>query len=125
MEKANITDCELIVMNAVWEGEKDKTLMEILDIVHNRYQKYWKSQTVSTFLKRLIDKKFVSFYRIGRQYFYHAEIAKGACFVKEVVEYADLWNHTASDFLAAFCEGGKVDDQELERMKKILADLEK
>ncbi len=124
MKRRNITNSELVIMNALWEEDGVKTLMEILATIHDVYGKDWKVQTVSTFLKRLVEKGYVSFYRQGRQYYYRAEKQKDECFTEEVQNYATIWQHTPSDFVLAFSRGGKLDEKEIQRLKDLIEEME-
>ena len=70
-DNVNLTECEQIVMKAVWDSRKDVSLVEIMAIVHEKYGREWKRQTVSTFLLHLIQKNYLSSYRVWRVFYYH------------------------------------------------------
>lgn len=65
-----LTECEEMVMKAVWDAGEELSLMEIMQRVNDKYHKQWKPQTVSTFLARLVTKGYLGHYRQGRTFFY-------------------------------------------------------
>ena len=90
-ERANLTECERIVMKSVWDADKDVSLVEIMSAIQDRYGRNWKRQTVSTFLLHLIQKGYLTSYRVGRVFYYHREVELQE-FKKEVTaEFLDFW----------------------------------
>ena len=103
MELANLTDCEQMVMKTVWDAEEELSMIEITQRVNETYHKEWKTQTVSTFLARLVRKGYLQNYRKGRVFFYRSLVAQ-ADYVGEMARrFVDFWNHgSVDDFLEAF-----------------------
>lgn len=98
-EHENLTDCEKIVMKTIWDAGKDISLMEIMAAAEKRYSRNWKRQTVSTFLLHLIQKGYLTSYRVGRVFYYHEEIPIEE--YKELVtkEFMDFWyDNSLADF---------------------------
>ena len=100
-DNVNLTECEQIVMKAVWDSRKDVSLVEIMAIVHEKYGREWKRQTVSTFLLHLIQKNYLSSYRVGRVFYYHQLVPMED--YKRVVtrEFVDFWYDGSVEDLAA------------------------
>ncbi len=73
-----LTHSEEIVMLAVWECEGVVNLPNVAEIVNGKYNQNWAMQTISTFLSRLRDKKYVELIRNGRIYTYNIFITKEA-----------------------------------------------
>lgn len=70
MQIQNLTESEEIVMKAVWDCKKEPVASEVSEIVNSIYGKDWKSQTVSTFLAKLVQKKYLKLQRNGKIYTY-------------------------------------------------------
>ena len=90
-ERANLTECERIVMKSVWDAGKDVSLVEIMAAIRDRYGRNWKRQTVSTFLLHLIQKGYLTSYRVGRVFYYHQEVELEAYKQKVTAEFLDFW----------------------------------
>lgn len=71
-----LTASEEIIMKAVWDCQKEPNVSEVLDKVTTVYGKDWKIQTVSTFLKKLVNKRYLKLQRNGRMYTYHILISE-------------------------------------------------
>ena len=90
-ERANLTDCEQIVMKSVWDAGRDVSLMEIMAAVQERYKRNWTRQTVSTFLLHLIQKGYLTSYRVGRVFYYHQEVELAGYKKQLTAEFLDFW----------------------------------
>lgn len=98
-DSANLTECERIVMKSIWDAGKDVSLVEIMAAIQDRYGRNWKRQTVSTFLLHLIQKGYLTSYRVGRVFYYHEEIAL-ADFKRQVTaEFLGFWYDNSLDAL--------------------------
>lgn len=65
-----LSECEELVMSIIWSLEEEPDLAAVMKRVNSRYSKEWKSQTVSTFLCRLVKKEYLKSYRKGRYTYY-------------------------------------------------------
>ena len=65
-----LTACETMVMQVIWHTSYEMTAKEVLAKVNQKYGKEWKIQTVSTFIRRLVQKNYLEMRRKGRQYTY-------------------------------------------------------
>ncbi len=90
-ERTNLTDCEQIVMKSVWDAGKDVSLVEIMAAIKERYGRNWKRQTVSTFLLHLIQKGYLTSYRVGRVFYYHQEVELAGYKKQLTAEFLDFW----------------------------------
>ena len=72
--KERLSECEAVLMRILWEEDCDMSMRELMDEAADKYGKVWAKQTVTTFLKRMMDEGYVSMYREGRIFYYHAEI---------------------------------------------------
>lgn len=67
---------EELVMRAIWDLNSTPTLSEITDIVNNRYNKPWASQTVSTYLFKLRIKNYIEMQRGFRKCKYLIKVSE-------------------------------------------------
>lgn len=70
-----ITKCEHEVFLAVFYLGEDATMRNVLCRVNEEYGHTWHPQTVSTFLRRLVQKGYLTMYRYGRTAYYIPEIS--------------------------------------------------
>lgn len=121
MKYIKLTYCEQIVMKAIWDAEDELSLMDILERVNNKYHKDWKSQTVSTFLARLVNKGYLKSYRSGRVFFYQILISLEEYKGQLTCEYIDFWNNgNADEFLSALMKERQLRQDEIERIRKFV-----
>lgn len=98
MRAQHATECELLVMKAIWANpELELSMPAIMDIVNKTYNKEWAPQTVSTFLKRLRKRGFLEAERRGRSFVYHS-----------LIQYEDYKAATVVDCCDFWCEGDVV-----------------
>lgn len=70
MRNEKLTESEELVMRAIWDCRKEPVLSDVVDRVNGYYGKDWKPQTVSTFLGKLVRKKYLRLQRNGKIYTY-------------------------------------------------------
>lgn len=100
----NLTDCEQVVMKVIWDAGKDISLIQIMDALVRQYGKDWKRQTVSTFLVHLVQKGYLTSYRVGRVFYYHEEIRIADYLCELTKEYIDFWYDGSVDALVKSLE---------------------
>lgn len=120
MYKKDITDSEMLVLKVIWDsGRDDLTLPEVVEAVNAKFGRNWKPQTVSTFLKKLVQKNFLEMYRIGRLFCYRPLVLEPD--YKRIVfrNYLNFWND--GDLNAFACD---LADENLlsEEQRKTLRD---
>ena len=121
-----LTSAEKLVMKTIWDGDHEMALAEITQLVNDTYKKEWKPQTVSTFISKLVQKKYVKMKREGRKIVYEILIPLEDYQAEEAEYFVNFWNGgSAADFLAAFYRKKKADKGELEELKKRIEQLEK
>jgi predicted transcriptional regulator len=117
-----LTECELLVMKAVWDSEEDLSLMEIRERVNTQRHKAWKPQTVSSFLARLCKKGYLNTYRKGRQFFYEVQVPLERYKERLAWEYLIFWHgDDAGDFLKSLTQVRALRDDEKETIKKLIS----
>lgn len=90
-KEGRITECEEIVMAAVWKLGVPQDLMTIVNYVNEEFGETWKPQTVSTFLSRLKKKGYLDAYDKGRYRYYFSTITKDEYVQKKIRVLTDLF----------------------------------
>lgn len=65
---------EEMVMIVVWSCEEAPNVSLIVEKANEKFEKKWATQTVSTFLKRLVDKNYLTTEKKGRFMLYSPTI---------------------------------------------------
>lgn len=73
-ELYRMSECEEKVMMVIWTVKEEQSLCEIVKEVNLRFQKEWRPQTVSTFLKRLVEKEYLTTERRGQYTYYYPTV---------------------------------------------------
>ena len=61
-----LTTAESMVMKTIWDHPHEMALQEIMKLTNETYGKDWKSQTVSTYIAKLVKKGFLRMNQSGR-----------------------------------------------------------
>ncbi len=120
-KRSELSECELATMKCVWDMEEPVTASEIMHRLKDVYGMSYKDTTVYTFLKKLMDKGFVTCYRRGVMFYQPARTL--AEFRRETVQKnCDFWYEgSPSKMLAGMLADLKISDEEKEEMKKLLS----
>lgn len=92
MEIKGLTDSEKVTMKCVWDLGDGTRLAHILALANSKYGKNWKSQTVSTFLGKLVLKGYLEQYRDGRYFCYRILISKREYRCYEIARDVHFWD---------------------------------
>lgn len=115
-----MTGCENQVMAVIWAEKEPMALAEIMDKVNAKFNKSWKSQTVSTFLAKIVRKGYLTSYRKGRHVYYVPLFTRDEYFVKALEELRKNCGVPAEDMQKFFSKML----QEKKTMKKLLPESE-
>ena len=120
-----LTDSEWAVMEVLWTEDNhgpDYALGEITDEL--KTVKHWNKNTVLTYLTRMAKKGIVSINR-GSDKPYSAAITKEECAREERQELLNkVYSGATGDLISAFLKESKISKKEVERLKKLLDDME-
>lgn len=118
-DKMQLTESEEIVMKSIWDIGDDMCLSQIMEYT-KAYGKDWKSQTVSTFLSKLVLKEFIDPYRKGRYFHYKVLITEKEYKSYKLGRYLTFWN---KDDMKSFAEdlGTVLSKDQKEKLVKELA----
>lgn len=93
MEIRALTESEKVTMKCVWDLGDGTRLAHILAKANEVYGKEWKSQTVSTFLGKLVLKGYLEQYRDGRYFCYRILISKREYRCHELAREVQFWDN--------------------------------
>ncbi|MCM1092242.1 MAG: BlaI/MecI/CopY family transcriptional regulator [Muribaculum sp.] len=123
MGRKELSKCEGMVMKVIWGSGDVLTMQEITVKVNDLFHKTWKTQTVSTYLARLVKKGYLSMERQGRLFYYHPLIAGEDYAQGEIVKCMDMWGDAkVGALLSAFTQSKGLTDEEREYIRSILDD---
>lgn len=122
MEK--LTTCEELVMKTIWDASEELSMMDIMQRINDKYCKEWKSQTVSTFLARLVQKGYLQSYRKGRVFFYRALVPLEEYRGQQAKEFVEFWHHNnADEFLRSLMAARELRVKETARIRKLIKEM--
>lgn len=101
MEIKALTESEKITMKCVWDLGDGTRLAHILALANEKYGKDWKSQTVSTFLGKLVLKGYLDHYRDGRYFCYRILISKSDYRCHELAREMHFWDDGDMELFAS------------------------
>lgn len=111
-----LTDSEEIVMKAIWDIGKEPVLSEVVERT-NFYGKEWKPQTVSTFLCKLCQKRYLKLQRNGKIYTYKVLVSEHQYKQRLYKHHISFWNHdNVKEFVMEMMENGDLDKEELREL---------
>lgn len=125
MNKKNIkyemSDSENKIMEYLWESKQGRYFNEIMEHLNRTYQKDWKKQTVSTFIKRLTDKGLVVSESAGNSKIYYPAMSVEEYKRGEAKSFLDeFYQGSVSAFLSALTGGKKIDEKTAEKLRNML-----
>lgn len=116
-----LTACELLVMKVIWESEKVLSIQEITSEINRVYHKAWKTQTVSTFLSRIVKKGYLDMQRKGRVFYYYPQVTEDEYGKREIAKCVDFWSNGKLDSLvASFAEVRELSEEEKQHIRSLL-----
>ena len=114
-----LTESEELVMKAIWDCKHEPVLSDVVDLVTCVYGKDWKSQTVSTFLSKLVRKDYCKLIRTGKIYTYKVLIKEEEYRRKLYKQHISFWNHNdVVEFVAEMINNKDLTLEDIEEAKK-------
>jgi BlaI family transcriptional regulator, penicillinase repressor len=115
-----ISDAEWDVMEVVWELGS-VTPAEVIDRVAG--PRRWNHRTVRTLLSRLVDKRALRREGAGARSVYQAAVSRRRCVRAQGRSFLNkVFGGDAASLLIHFAQEAKIDPDDLERLKKLLAE---
>jgi predicted transcriptional regulator len=111
-------------MKCIWSRKEELTLPKIVALMNSEYQKNWKPQTVSTFLGRLVKKKYLLSQRMGRTFYYSTLIKREEYRNSQIDQCMDSWcNGSAAEFLASLYDRRELGEEEVLKIRGLLDEI--
>lgn len=121
----DLTKTEYEVMDILWSTDQPLLLLEILDLIEEKYHRGWKRQTLCTYLSHLVDKGVIETYRKGRYFYYKAIISKKKYQEIETKHFMNYWfNNSISNFLSALTNSEIASEKERGRIEELIDELD-
>ena len=117
--KVALTPSEEEIMNLLWETKQWMTIKEMIGYFE-KVGKYWKRQTINTFLAHLIEKGLVV--KNGRKYMYAYSIDEYKTLNASVV-LDSYYGGSLQNFVAALSGTQKLDYEEAEKLRTYLDNI--
>ena len=114
-------------MKSIWEMGDGKTLQEIVNYTNVHSDKEWKPQTVSTYLAKLVKKRYLTSRQagIGRTHEYEALLTEEAYQKNQVKELYEFWGKgQMNKTLTAFFSENGMEEESVELVKKLVDELD-
>lgn len=125
MKSNELTAAESIVMKSIWEAGVEMSLSEVMAYILEHYGKEWKSQTVSTFLSKLVQKGFIRMKREGRRITYEILVPEEEYKTSQSDKFVSFWNGgSVGEFLTAFYRDKKITKKEIEELRRVIDELD-
>lgn len=117
-----LSEKEWAVLNVLWQSEK----AELSEITNSLYaQTKWSKNTVLTYLTRMQSKGLVEIDKTVTPHLYFAVLDKESCQKKERQNFLKhVYIGATGDLIAAFLKEEPISQEEKEKLKKILDDME-
>ena len=116
-----LTEAEWSVMNVLWSNEQF-SLKEITDLLYDT--NHWSKNTVHTYLTRMANKGLVNINHEAIKP-YSANISKEECAQEERKNLLHkVYKGATGDLITAFLKESPISQEEIERLKKLLDDME-
>lgn len=118
-----VSEAEWEVMKLIWKTNP-LTSQEIIDSLCDKMN--WSTQTIKTFLTRLIKKGAVGFEKSGRSYNYYPLISENECIKSENETFLKkVYDGALGILFTKFLEEENLSDYEIEELEKLLKDKKK
>ncbi|NFS06950.1 BlaI/MecI/CopY family transcriptional regulator [Clostridium botulinum] len=115
-----ISAAEWEVMKLLWK-ENPLTSEKIINSLTKKMG--WSTQTVKTFITRLLKKEAISFEKVGRAYNYYPLISEDECIKAENQSFLQkVYDGAVGMLFTRFLEEETLSEEEIEELEQILKD---
>lgn len=123
MIKQLLSDSELEVMEAIWEMDSPVSVSQLIERFAQK--KGWKTQTISTFAVRLVNKGFLTVQKIKNTNFYFPKFSKTDYknnMARNLI--ATAYDGSVKKLFVSLVDGNAISQSELEEIRQWLSELE-
>ena len=118
-----LPDAEFEIMKVIWRNPSPITTMQVVDKLE--HEKKWKPQTVLAMLVRLIEKKFLTSGKNGRERNYTPIINEADYMQVETGDFMSRYSgNSAGSLIKTMYDGKKLTDSDLDDLKLWLTERE-
>lgn len=118
----NLSEREWTVLNALWETDGAELGM-LVNVLYP--QTKWNRNTVLTYLTRMEAKGLARIDKSTSPHLYHATVDRESCQQSERQSFLNrVYSGSAADLLVAFLKEETISQEEVEKLRKILDDME-
>ncbi|MCR1974304.1 BlaI/MecI/CopY family transcriptional regulator [Clostridium sporogenes] len=115
-----ISAAEWEVMKLLWK-ESPLTSEKIINSLTKKMG--WSTQTVKTFITRLLKKEAIGFEKVGRAYNYYPLISEDECIKAENQSFLQkVYDGAVGMLFTRFLEEEPLSEEEIEELEQILKD---
>ncbi|MBU5438104.1 BlaI/MecI/CopY family transcriptional regulator [Tissierella sp. MSJ-40] len=113
-----ISESELEIMKLLWKSSPLSS-NEIIDSLSDRTD--WSSQTIKTFINRLLNKQVIDFEKSKKSYLYYPLISYDEYVKKENTSFLErVYDGAVDMFFSKFLEEENLSEKEIEHLEEIL-----
>ncbi len=110
-----LSETEMEVMEVIWELAAPVTVNQLLEIFKSRS---WKTSTLSTILKRLIEKGFLTKSLSGKANYYEAVLTLGEYRKYETQSFLGrLFNGKVKNFIATLADDEQLSQDDIAELR--------
>lgn len=114
-----ISEAEFEVMKIVWKDAPIST-NEITDRLTQTTS--WSPKTIQTLIKRLVNKKALTYEKQSRVFIYTPLVAEGEYISQESNSFLDrFYNGNITSMLSAYIENDKLSEKEIDTLRSLLS----
>ena len=119
-----LPDAEFEVMRVIWQSDPPVTTAQIMKVLEPYTN--WKPQTVMTMLVRLIEKKFLTSERVGRERNYAPIITEQEYMRAETEDFMTRYRgNSVGSLIKTMYEGEKLSSDDITEIKQWLKEKER
>lgn len=121
-----LSETEYELMDFFWNADEPQSFKQILEYFNNEKGKNWKKQTLSSFLKILLDKELIGNAGSGKKYLYYALHTREQHthqWIRGLVRSS--FDNSMKQFLTAFSGGEQLSEQDVQDLRDCLREYEK
>lgn len=117
-EIPKISNAEWEIMKIIWSNY-EITSAKIIQALKNKSK--WKATTVKSLINRLLNKKAISFTKLGSEYFYYPLVSEDECIKSESKSFINrVFNGSINSMLITFVESKQISERDIDDLKNIL-----
>jgi len=113
-----ISDAEWLVMKAIW-SRAPLTTSQVVEALQPQTQ--WQPKTIHTLLRRLVDKRALTFSKQGREYLFQPLVQAQDCLRQASRTFLQrLFDGRAAAFLACLLEEEQLSPDDIAELRRML-----